>query len=127
MWMNITLAATASLAASAVHSIAKASLSDKPVSEPINGKHINHNVPYSFLDRPSPEFDLQTGLDWNPKQPASDALWKKYVEKGKHFECLMSASEKGAQNLIAGGISVRSPWTVSPIQTHNTCLGSTVY
>jgi hypothetical protein len=125
--MNITFAATASLAASAVHSIAKVSLSDKPVSEPVNGKHINHNVHYSFLDSPSPEFDLQTGLDWNPKQPASDTLWKKYVEKGKHFECLMGALEKGAQNLIAGGTSVKSPWTVSRIQTHNTCLGSTVY
>jgi hypothetical protein len=127
MWMNITLAATASLAASAVHSIAKVSLSDKPVSAPINGKHINHNVSYTFLDRHSSKFDLQTGLDWNSKQPASDALWKKYVEKGKHFECLMTASDKGAQNLIAGGTPVKSPWTVSRIQAHNTCLGSTVY
>jgi hypothetical protein len=113
MWMNITLAATASLAASAVHSIAEVSLSDKPVPAPIIGKYGNHNASYSFLDKPSPEFDLQTGLDWNPKQPVSDAFWKKYVEKGKHFECLMSAPEKVAQNLIAGGTPAKSLWTVS--------------
>jgi hypothetical protein len=119
--MNATLAATASLAVSALHSIAKVSLSDKPVPASITGKYGNHNAFYSLLDKTSPEFDLQTGINWNPKQPTSDALWKKYVEKGKHFECLMSASERVAQNLIAGGTPVKSPWTVSRRQ--NTCLG----
>jgi hypothetical protein len=118
MWINATIAAATSLVASATRGVTKVSLSNEPVLASTVWKHDKHKVSTGFFDDSSSEFGQQIGLDWNPKQPATDTLWENYVEKGNHFECLMSASEKGAQNLIVGDTPVKSPWTVSRKHKH---------
>lgn len=54
---------------------------------------------------------VQTGLEWKNRRTADDVTWKKYIDKGKHFTCLMRASSEGAQKLTEGSTPVDSPWT----------------
>lgn len=51
---------------------------------------------------------------WKPEQIADDARWTKFVEKGKHLNCLMEASDKGAGWLLKdtrNPPSAASQWT----------------
>lgn len=51
---------------------------------------------------------------WKPERVADDATWTKFVEKGKHFNCLMEASDKGAGWLLKdtrNPPSAASQWT----------------
>lgn len=40
------------------------------------------------------------GLDFDPKVFANDDMWKQYLAKGEHLNCLMHATDKGAGFLI---------------------------
>jgi hypothetical protein len=113
MWINKTFAVAASLVASAINNITEGPLSAS-TSVPDIYKQYKRNLSPDILNlTKKPDFDLQTGLDWNPDQLVSDAVWNKYVDKGNHFECLMRASEDGVQSLIAGNTPAKSPWIVS--------------
>ena len=117
MWINATYAETVGLAVSTIHGNAVVSHPDKSVPILTARKHDKHSMAAHLFDKPRSGFGLQTGFDWNPKLSASDVLWIKYVERGHHFEFLMSASEKGSQSLIVGDTPVKSPWVVSCKET----------
>lgn len=53
------------------------------------------------------------GLDFDIKKYADDNMWKKYVEKGEHWNCIMDATDAGAGFLIEDTRkppSAASPW-----------------
>jgi hypothetical protein len=52
------------------------------------------------------------GLDFDVKKYAEE-MWRKYVEKGEHWNCIMDATDAGAGFLIEDTKkppSVASPW-----------------
>jgi hypothetical protein len=52
-------------------------------------------------------------LDSNINNPANDDLWKKYIDKGSHLNCIMSATDAGAGFLMQDPRkppSAASPW-----------------
>lgn len=53
------------------------------------------------------------GLDFDLKDYANDAEWKKYTNKGEYLTCLMKATDRGAGSLIENQripASAASPW-----------------
>ncbi|XPS74992.1 hypothetical protein M3J09_007104 [Ascochyta lentis] len=55
------------------------------------------------------DYRVQTGLEWKDRRMADEGTWKKYVDKGNHFACLMRATPEGAQQLTEGRTPVTSP------------------
>ena len=66
-------------------------------------------------DTPGANLPPETaGLDFDIKDFATDAVWKQYVAKGYHLECMMGATDAGAGFLIQdtrNPPSAASMWT----------------
>jgi hypothetical protein len=54
------------------------------------------------------------GLDFDFNSAADDEMWKRYIDKGSHHNCIMSATDTGAGFLMQDSRkppSAASPWS----------------